>query len=100
MTDNEIVKAYESALKIIATLEQNNSRLRETIARLLKENLGLKYDLQVASEESQCVETNAINEFATRLKEKAYVDTFGYRIVHVTSIDHLVKEMVEGDERE
>lgn len=75
------------------------NRRKEEIERLLKENIGLKYDLQVASEESLNWKSEAIKEFAERLKKYLCLDLReGISVVTIDNIDKIVKEMTEVQE--
>lgn len=116
MTDNDIVKAFESLFKKLLNVKYELKitrkeflalnrvdtlikRQQAEIERLYEEanhyqNLWCK-----AEEDAHNAKSEAINEFAERLKEKSLVTRgdFGLygKIVVVSKIDNLVKEMTE-----
>lgn len=69
------------------------------IERLSKEIITLKYDLQVASEESVEWKVQAIKEFAEKLKKRLFYNCGDINYTEVCDtqrlIDNLVKEMTE-----
>lgn len=107
MTDNEIIKALEH--------NANKCRLYEDSERqgLYKSTLDLinrqkaeieslkhrKTELQIRNQELQHEKSEAIKEFAEKLKKRFYLCA-GRCVVDVYHIDNLVKEMTEVNENE
>lgn len=116
MTDSDIVKAFESLFKKLLNVKYELKitqkeflalnrvdtlikRQQEEIERLYEEanhyqNLWCK-----AEEDAHNAKSEAIKEFAARLKEKSLVTRGDFalygKIVVVSKIDNLVKEMTE-----
>ncbi len=111
MTDNEIIKALEccstddgcetcpahgTGCELEKPALDLINRQKAEIERLAKENIGLKYDLQVASGESLTAQSAAIKEFWNRVKAEKFTHKNLGELVYVEDGDNLVKEM-EGD---
>ena len=113
MTDNEIIKAFKDFLNeqvdgytdLVETggeryefIEKELELLKETdnlINRQKSEIERLKYNLKAVLDE-RADHSEAIKEFAERLKENS-IATFSFKgVVMVEEIDNLLKEMV-GD---
>ena len=110
MTDNEIIKALEDEVKsaeyvdsyycngvdltLIKSVIDLINRLQAEIERLTKETMNMAVTIEACQSE-------AIKEFAERLKQKSeyYENGQGWegRICYEDDIDKLVKEMVGED---
>ena len=116
MTDSDIVKAFESLFKKLLNVKYELKITRKELLALnrvdtlikrqqaeIERLKGYNENLQTAnvalSNEILDIKTEAIKEFAERLKEKSLVLTGGVtlygKIVTVSKIDNLVKEMTE-----
>lgn len=85
MTNDYIVETLEDAIKIIKKQQaeiESLQKVRANILKVMKENIS-----QTKSE--------AIKEFAERVKERAFDDG---KFVCTARIDNLVKEMTEVSE--
>lgn len=91
----------KNVLDIFNRKNAENERLKAKI--LVKDNIN-DYNtaqLRIAREELRTAKSNAIKEFAERLKEHSFVDNLsldGKETVYVDDIDRLVKEMTEVQE--
>lgn len=91
----------KNVLDIFNRKNAENERLKAKI--LVKDNIN-DYNtaqLRIAREELRTAKSNAIKEFAERLKEHSFVDNLslnGKETVYVEDIDRLVKEMTEVQE--
>lgn len=89
----------KNVLDIFNRKNAENERLKAKI--LVKDNIN-DYNtaqLRIAREELRTAKSNAIKEFAERLKKHSFVDNLsldGKETVYVDDIDNLVKEMTEG----
>ncbi len=104
MDSEEIVKCYNRAIKNIDRINRKNAENERLKAKILvKDNIN-DYNtaqLRIAREELRTAKSNAIKEFAERLKEHSFVDNLslnGKETVYVEDIDRLVKEMTEVQE--
>ena len=124
MTDNEIIKALECygdsystcaecpikddngcneqlanyALDIIKRQQAEIEQLKFEIAKLLPEGCPYATQVEVSNKLEARTKSEAIKEFAERLKEKSFKTIRNYGltkdVVEVCDIDNLVKEMV------
>lgn len=121
MKDTEIIKADELISRLhkycfvfqmktgenCGFTEEDFAFLHDFINRQKAEIERLESDVEIwkdiAHRETRYVEiilTEAIKEFAERLKEKAYTNNYCQEVVLSEDIDNLVKEMTEGNENE
>ena len=93
MNETEIIKAYQRAMKqndLINRQKAENERLKKNIDGL---NIFTKNHITV-------IRLQAIKEFAERLKENyCFTDRWG-KIIPISTVDNLVKEMTEVNENE
>lgn len=92
MTGNEIIKALSDRI----------NRQKAEIERLENQNtLLLKKKCKDINTARKIIKSEAIKEFAERLKKHSFVDNLsldGKETVYVDDIDRLVKEMTEDKE--
>ena len=86
MTDNEIIKALSD---LISRYKAENERLENQNTLLLKKKCK---DINTAR---KIIKSEAIKEFANRLKKEVLIDS-GFEVLQVGTIDNLVKEMTDG----
>ena len=88
---------HSDALDLINRLKAENKTLTEYNDNLLSANAALSCALL---DEVEKAKTEAIKEFAEKLKERAVPSVVGvrcyYNVVSTKGIDNLVKEMTEG----
>lgn len=122
MTDNEIIKALENAKLVVddgdaETLAFFDSlidfinrqkaeieRLKCEMGKLLPKDCSYAMQMEVSNKLESQIKSEAIKEFAERLKGKCYEDfqeTYEMLSPYVTDddIDNLVKEMTEVNEK-
>lgn len=88
MTDNEIIKALSDRI----------NRQKAEIERLGNQNtLLLKKKCKDINTAIKIIKSEAIKEFAERLKKEVLIDS-GFEVLQVGTIDNLVKEMTEVQE--
>lgn len=85
---NDSIKMAKRLCEDVADLEEGYNDGIVCISRYKAENKWLLQKLQQAKSE-------AIKEFAERLKKEALIDS-GFEVLQVGTIDNLVKEMTEG----
>ena len=86
MTDNEIIKALSDRI----------NRQKAEIERLGNQNtLLLKKKCKDINTAIKIIKSEAIKDFAERLKKEVLIDS-GFEVLQVGTIDTLVKEMTEG----
>ena len=84
MTDNEIIKALSDRI----------NRQKAEIERLGNQNtLLLKKKCKDINTARKIIKSEAIKDFAERLKKEALIDS-GFEVLQVGTIDNLVKEML------
>jgi chromosome segregation ATPase len=89
---NEIINAQADKIRL---LEQSLLDKHAEIERLKEKYSGMKFNLEAVLAE-RADHTEAIKEFAERLKEKGdYYSDLLFKAVDVDEIDSLVKEMTE-----
>lgn len=96
MIDNENIKGVCNRKLCEPTLEIIN-RQKAEIERLHSMNqakLNMLHDIRA---ELEIAKSEAIREFAERLKVKAAWDDKDNTVVHLDDIDSVVKEMTEGE---
>lgn len=114
MTDNEIKKAIEICAKNSVTRHNGLTyqgmplhflfeeilgfvnRQKAEIDGLLEQLSNADYDRSLWKQEKAMVESEAVKEFAERLKEKLYSIPTVYNSHFGRMIDNLVKEFTEG----
>lgn len=120
MTDEQIIKAFEEVagdnhipithqiiccdvLRLIncqkteiARLKKKNTILSKNADTAFQDGLNENRDLFKKEVEPE-IRTEAIKEFAERLKKEALIDS-GYEVLQLETIDNLVKEMTEVQE--
>ena len=88
---------FESTLDLINRQKAEIERLTAKI--LVKDNIN-DYNtaqLRIAREKCRTIKSEAIKEFAERLKKEALIDS-GYEVLQSGTIDNLVKKMTEVQE--
>ena len=117
MTDEQIIKALEcsplidiggcrkiDALSLINRQKAEIERLKELNDVLETDNINanmnlehIQYEVDLLKQEKSAVIAEAIKEFAEKLKEKSRMPlgTLYGKLVYLTDIDNLVKEMTE-----
>ncbi len=87
MTDNEIIKALSDRI----------NRQKAEIERLGNQNtLLLKKKCKDINTARKIIKSEAIKDFAERLKKEVLIDS-GFEVLQVGTIDSIAKEMTEGE---
>jgi hypothetical protein len=101
MDSEEIIKCYNRAIKNIKLNNRQKAENERLTAKILvKDNIN-DYNtaqLRIAREALRTAKSNAIKEFAERVKKYSFVDNLsldGKETVYVDDIDNLVKEITE-----
>lgn len=132
MTDNEIIKAMQcvigndvscseceyqkalpfpscrrmcakDALDLINRQKAENERLKCEMGKLLPKDCSYAMQMEVSNKLESQIKSEAIKEFAERLKRYSFVDNLsldGKETVYVDDIDNLVKEMTEVETKQ
>ena len=101
MDSEEIIKCYNRAIKNIKLNNRQKAENERLTAKILvKDNIN-DYNtaqLRIAREELRTAKSNAIKEFAERVKRYSFVDNLsldGKETVYVDDINSIAKEMTE-----
>ena len=104
MDSEEIIKCYNRAIKNIKLNNRQKAENERLTAKILvKDNIN-DYNtaqLRIAREELRTAKSNAIKEFAERVKKYSFVDNLsldGKETVYVDDINSIAKEMTEVQE--
>lgn len=104
MDSEEIIKCYNRAIKNIKLHNRQKAENERLTAKILvKDNIN-DYNtaqLRIAREELRTAKSNAIKEFAERVKKYSFVDNLsldGKETVYVDDINSIAKEMTEVQE--